>query len=89
MEEEIGELRRAIAANSIEAVREEMGDLHFTIVYLARFVATDADDALRGTIVKFKQRFSYIEESLRAAGKIRRRFLAEMDRLWGRAKGKG
>ena len=89
VEEEIGELRRAMQAGRPEAVREEVGDLLFTIVNLARFVDTDAEDALRGGIAKFRKRFAYIEKELRAIGKDpANATLAEMDRLWEAAKGK-
>ena len=89
VEEEIGELRQAMQAGNPGAMEEEVGDVLFTIVNLARFINTDAEDALRGTISKFRKRFTYIEEGLRAVGKEpASATLAEMDRLWEEAKGK-
>lgn len=89
IDEEMGELRQAMRGKNPERIHEEMGDLLFSIVNLARFVNTEAEDALRDTLVKFKKRFAYIEEGLRAVGKDPvSASLAEMDRLWEEAKGR-
>ncbi len=84
MEEEIAELRGAEASGNQEHVREEIGDLLFTIVNIARFFSVDPEDALRATTNKFIKRFSYIEENT----DIRSATLEEMDKLWDEAKSK-
>lgn len=89
MEEEIGELREALAAGRRDAVKEEVGDLLFTIANLARKVDTDPEAALAGTNLKFRKRFAKIEEGLAARGKTAgEATLEEMDALWEAAKGK-
>ena len=66
---------------------EEIGDLLFTLVNLARLLKVDAEQALRGTNSKFRGRFGYLESRLRArATPIQAATLAEMDRLWEEAK---
>lgn len=82
MDEEITELRGAEASGNQEHVREEIGDLLFTIVNIARFFSVDPEDALRATTNKFIKRFNYIEENT----DIRSATLEEMDKLWDAAK---
>jgi tetrapyrrole methylase family protein/MazG family protein/ATP diphosphatase len=60
--EELGELDAAIAAGHPGAVEEEMGDLLFALVNLARHVAVDAEGALRLSIEKFTKRFAHVEK---------------------------
>lgn len=84
MEEEIIELRNAQATGDQEHMREEIGDLLFTIVNIARFLSVDPEDALRATSDKFIRRFTYIEENT----DIRSASLETMDRLWNEAKNK-
>lgn len=80
--EEIDELKNAHASGDPEAIREELGDTLFTMVNLSRFLNTDPEDALRSTINKFIQRFSYIEKNI----DIRNTSLEAMDELWNRIK---
>jgi MazG family protein len=71
-EEEIGELRQALAAEGPgrrEAVQEEVGDLLFTLANLARKLEVDPEAALAGTNRKFRQRFEHVEKGLEAQGK--------------------
>lgn len=90
-EEELAELRAALEGGAPrEDVDEEIGDLLFTLVNLARRLDCDPEGALRRTNRKFEQRFRYIEERL--AGEGRRpedATLNEMDTLWQEAKGQG
>ncbi|MBM4351760.1 MAG: hypothetical protein FJ106_17940 [Deltaproteobacteria bacterium] len=89
MDEETKELREALSSGDRKRIREEIGDLLFVLVNLARFLKIDPEDALRKTIEKFISRFKYIEESLLKKGKsIHQSSLAEMDCLWEEAKGK-
>ena len=87
MEEEISELREALAAGRRDEVKEEVGDLLFTIANLARKVEVDPEAALAGTNLKFRKRFAKIEEGLAARGKTAgEATLEEMDELWEAAK---
>jgi tetrapyrrole methylase family protein / MazG family protein len=87
VEEELSELKDAIKTNHRDRIAEEMGDLLFSLVNLCRFLNLDAETTLRGTITKFSDRFSHIEEELLKAGKTpAEASLAEMDRLWEEAK---
>jgi ATP diphosphatase len=68
-------------------MKEEAGDLLFTLVNLCRFARVDAEAALRASLRKFTDRFSHIERKLAAQGKPPKDFsLAEMDRIWEEAK---
>jgi len=78
MFEEIEELKKAQVAKNAASVREEIGDLLFTIVNISRFLNTDPEDALRSAINKFIRRFSYIEKNT----DIRNTSLEAMDKLW-------
>lgn len=89
MDEEIKELREALFSEDRRKIREEIGDLLFVLVNLARFLKVDPEDALRRTIEKFISRFGYIETSLMKRGKtIYQSNLMEMDHLWEEAKRK-
>jgi len=82
MYEEIAELKAAEAGGDPERVREEVGDLLFTIVNIARFLSVDPEDALRATSDKFTRRFSYIENNT----DIRNSDADTMDKLWNDSK---
>jgi tetrapyrrole methylase family protein/MazG family protein/ATP diphosphatase len=85
--EEIGELRTAIAAQTSENIEEEVGDLLFAVVNLARKLNVDSETALNKTNRKFRKRFSFIEKQLLAQDKTwEEAGLEEMDRLWEQAK---
>jgi tetrapyrrole methylase family protein/MazG family protein/ATP diphosphatase len=92
--EEIGELDRAIAAGDAAAVEEELGDVLFALVNLARHVEVDAEGALRRTIEKFTSRFAHVETRVReehggwggAAGDAPNLPLEVLDRYWEEAK---
>ena len=89
LDEEIKEFREALSLQKRNRIREEIGDLLFVIVNIARFLKIDPEAALRRTIEKFTSRFQYIEQSLQKKGKtLQESNLLEMDRLWGEAKKK-
>ena len=80
IEEELGELREAIATKDTEEQAAELGDLSFCIVNASRFIHADPEEALARTNLKFKKRFSYIEEQLRISGRtFDQTDLTEMD----------
>lgn len=95
VEEEIAELKEALdSLNSATAsndrnrlVKEELGDLLFAIVNVARLLDIDPEDALKSTVSKFISRFKYIEEKAAAAGTaIYDMTLEDMDKLWEESK---
>ncbi|MFD0962120.1 bifunctional methyltransferase/pyrophosphohydrolase YabN [Paenibacillus chungangensis] len=87
VEEELQELREAIASGDQEAQSNELGDLLFAVVNASRFIGADPEEALSSTNRKFKRRFQYIEEQLRINGKsFDQTDLLEMDRWWEEAK---
>src|SRR5580698_8684645 len=69
LDEELEELQRARAGASHAEIENEIGDLLFVLVNLARFMKVDPEQALRGTNAKFRRRFGYIESKLAEAGK--------------------
>ena len=88
VEEELDELKAEMAFNSPhERLEDELGDLLFTVVNLARHLGVDAEAALRRTNVKFLHRFRHVEARLAADGRgPEDSDLDEMDRLWNEAK---
>jgi len=82
--EEIQEIKSA--TNEAE-LAEEIGDLFFALVNLARWKKIDAESALRETNLKFKRRFAHVEQGARQQGwSLSDMTLEEMDALWGSAK---
>ncbi len=82
--EEIEEVR---SAENVEQLSDELGDLFFALVNLARWKKVDAEAALRGTTLKFKRRFSYIESQAHLLKRpLKDLSLQEMDALWDQAK---
>jgi tetrapyrrole methylase family protein/MazG family protein len=87
VEEELAEFRAALETKDPERMKDEAGDLLFTLVNLCRFARVDAEAALRSSLRKFTDRFSDIERKLAARGMTPRdSSQAEMDRIWEEAK---
>jgi MazG family protein len=90
LQEEAGELRsevERIPAPEPARLQDEVGDLLFTVVNLARYLEVDPELALRQTNRKFRRRFGAVERGLRAMGKeLGAASLDEMERLWQGAK---
>jgi MazG family protein len=87
LEEELEELARAREGGSKEQLEDEIGDLLFVLVNLARLLEVDAEQALRRTNRKFRQRFGYLEGKLRERGKtLEETGLDAMEALWQEAK---
>ncbi|WP_455271813.1 nucleoside triphosphate pyrophosphohydrolase [Rhizobium herbae] len=87
IEEEIAELREALASNDKEKVADELGDLIFAVVNIGRHVGADPEMALRGTNTKFRRRFAHIETELEAQGEtLEAATLERMEDLWQAAK---
>lgn len=85
--EELDEVEQALAENDAAQAGEEVGDLLFAVVNLARRLGTDPERALRGTNAKFERRFQYVERALAAQQRRPEDVsLAEMDHHWDDAK---
>lgn len=90
IDEELTELRAEITGgpgDDADRIEDEMGDLLFTVVNLARHLGVDPETALRRCNAKFERRFRFMERALAAEGKaVDTTELAEMERHWRRAK---
>jgi MazG family protein len=87
LNEEVAELKEAISVGRGANVAEEIGDLLFVIVNLARKLEVEPETALKRTNLKFRQRFRFIEDEMKRDGKeMENASLAEMDALWNKAK---
>ena len=87
LREEIGEIEAEIDGGSADRLEDEVGDLLFAAVNLARHLNVDADQALRRTNGKFVRRFGAVEDGLAAEGRTpAEASLAEMEALWQQAK---
>ena len=88
IEEEIAELRAAVAEGAPLAERElELGDLLFTVVNLARHLGIDPETALRATNAKFERRFRSMEATATADGRpLGGRALDDLEAMWAEAK---
>jgi len=87
VEEEIRELKNAAESGDKTRTGEELGDLLFSLVNLARFLDVEAEEILAQTVDRFTRRFHYIETKLQQADKsFDQSSLEEMDRLWEEAK---
>lgn len=87
VEEEVRELREAIASGSQDHSREELGDLLFSCVNVARHLKVDPEAALRQCNRKFEQRFGKVESALKSRDQQPSDVsLEELDRLWEQAK---
>jgi len=87
-QEELAELKEAYQKQEgQERLKEELGDLLFAAVNIARFLKIDPEEALNATFDKFKKRFSYVEEAAKKSKKnLEDMTLEQMDALWNEAK---
>jgi len=100
VEEEVAELKAACASHEADTdgisdevrkdhIRDELGDLLFSLVNLSRFLNVEPEDALRRTVDKFVRRFRAIEEELSRRGSSpAEASLEEMDAIWEGTKGR-
>ena len=85
--EEILELKEAQLSNNKKHIEEEIGDVIFAVVNLARYLDISAENSLRKTNKKFINRFKKVEEGIKEKGKeIDDATLEEMDAIWNGAK---
>lgn len=87
LDEELGELREAVASEDAARIHEEIGDLLFTIANIARKVNVNAEEAVQSTNRKFMRRFESMESTVHGRGEnLDQLSLEEMDALWDAAK---
>ena len=87
VEEEIAELKEAIAGGQQEKVEDEFGDVVFSLINYARFLQVDAENALEKTNKKFIHRFTQMEQEALQNGKdLTKMTLQEMDNIWNTIK---
>jgi ATP diphosphatase len=87
IQEEILELQAAIAESSAESIEDEMGDLLFTCVNLARHLGLDAETSLRRSSQKFEHRFGAMEDlASQGEGALEELGPAALDTLWEKVK---
>lgn len=85
--EELSELRAAVANKDADNIREELGDLLFSVVNVSRFVGVDSEEALTLSTDKFISRFGEVERMARERGiDMKNTELSELDKLWDLAK---
>jgi MazG family protein len=88
VEEELSELKEALAEGDREAIALEFGDILFTLVNVARFAGIHSEPTLSGAIRKFESRFRRMEKSIIDNGKaLKSVSREEFDNLWQDAKG--
>jgi tetrapyrrole methylase family protein/MazG family protein len=84
------EARELAAEDDRERQEEELGDLMFALVNLARHMKLNPEEALRGSARRFYRRFEDVEEAARRDGRdVREMSAADLDRLWEEAKTRG
>jgi tetrapyrrole methylase family protein/MazG family protein len=87
LNEEIEELREAVGSGNREHLEEEIGDVLFTVVNVARLNHIDPEEALRKMLEKFQRRFRLIEKRAQETGRsVNELTIDEMDRVWTQAK---
>ena len=90
MDEEVAELKAELGEAKPERIADELGDMLFVMVNLARKLGQDAETCLEGANAKFIRRFGRVEALLAANGKTPRdSTLDEMEDLWAKAKKEG
>jgi len=87
LHEELDELEQALRSGTRESYKEEVGDLLFSAVNLARMLAIDPKRALRNAIGKFEHRFRDVLASIEESGRdLEHMSIEELDVLWEKAK---
>lgn len=88
LDEEIAEFKEAVLSGVEKDMTEELGDLLFVLVNIAKFKKIDAEEALRATNNKFIKRFQHIEAEVAKRGKtLKETPLEELEQYWQDAKG--
>ena len=88
LDEEVAEFKTAILSGKTKDMKEELGDILFVLVNIAKFNKIDAEEALRNTNNKFITRFQHIEVEVTKRGKtLKETPLKELEQYWQDAKG--
>ena len=87
LDEEVAEFKKAILSGKKKDMKEELGDILFVLVNIAKFNKIDAEEALRITNNKFIKRFQHIEAEVAKRGKtLKETPLEELEQYWQNAK---
>ncbi len=87
VDEEVSEVKEAMASRNPRKIKEEIGDLLFAAVNLSRFLGHNAEEALDDTVNKFIRRFQSVEDRLHRKGrKVTDCKLSELDAIWNEVK---
>ncbi len=87
IEEELLEVKAALTSENDIEIQEEIGDLLFAVVNLARFREISAEESIRNSLQKFVKRFKHIESQIQAAGNNFSDYsISDLERLWQNAK---
>ena len=90
VQEEVREVEHSLARGERAKVGEELGDLFFSLVNVARLLGMDAEGSLQAATEKFRRRFELMEAEVAARGeRVAGTSLEELDRLWQRVKAQG
>jgi uncharacterized protein YabN with tetrapyrrole methylase and pyrophosphatase domain len=82
-----GSGKTQVAESLRHRLEDEVGDLFFVLVNIARYLAVDPESALKKTNRKFKNRFQWMEDQLRSAGRSPQQVsMEELESLWQQAK---
>ena len=88
LDEEVAEFKKAVLSGKKKDMKEELGDILFVLVNIAKFNKIDAEEALRSTNNKFIKRFQHIEAEVAKRGKtLKETPLEELEQYWQDAKG--
>ncbi|MBT8434096.1 MAG: nucleoside triphosphate pyrophosphohydrolase [Gammaproteobacteria bacterium] len=88
LEEELAELKHAFSTGDRQAISDELGDLMFVCVNLARHARVNAEMSLRNTNRKFLRRFAYVQQQMANAGiEMDQQQLEQMEHFWQESKG--
>lgn len=87
LREEVGELQEGIDADDLENIKEELGDVLFSAVNVARFYKLDSEQLMHAACEKFIRRFRYIEEGAAKRGRrLEDMSLEEMEEIYQEAR---
>ena len=90
LHEEIDEVKEAISRNHESDIRDELGDLLFSVVNVSRFLGHNPEELLNQNIKKFTGRFQRVEDKVHASGKDFKEFsVEELDVFWDEVKKEG
>jgi tetrapyrrole methylase family protein/MazG family protein len=83
LDEELAEVKEAMAQKDDAAIREELGDLMFSVVNLSRYLGHESEELLNENIAKFMRRFQSLENRLHTEGReIEKCSLEELEAVW-------